>query len=76
MKIFYKHAHQFALLFLQLAMKAVPYYEDFIKALGKGKVEEQTVLEEMKHFVTELAANLDNIIDFYQKTNQEVDKKV
>ena len=57
-------------------MKAVPYYQDFIKALGKEKVDEATVLEEMKHFSTELAANLDNINDFYQKTNQEVDKKV
>ena len=57
-------------------MKAVPYYKDFIKALGKGKEEEQTVLEEMRHFVNELAVTLDNLNDFYQKTGQEVDKKV
>ena len=57
-------------------MKAVPYYKDFIKALGKGEAEEQTVLEEMRHFVNELAVTLDNLNDFYQKTGQEVDKKV
>lgn len=58
-----------------LAMKAVPYRKDFIKALGPESTEEQ-ILADMKGVVELIAANIDNINDFYVSAGQESDKKV
>ncbi|CAH3110160.1 unnamed protein product [Pocillopora meandrina] len=54
-----------------LAMKAVPYRKDFIDKLGRNKVDEETVLREMKEFVDLLEANLEVVEEFYQKNNLE-----
>lgn len=52
-------------------MKAVPYCKDFIDKLGRNKVDEETVLREMKEFVDLLEANLEVVEEFYQKNNLE-----
>lgn len=54
-----------------LALKAVPYRKDFIDKLGRNKVDEETVLREMKEFVDLLEANLEVVEEFYQKNNLE-----
>ncbi|XP_057295652.1 glycolipid transfer protein-like [Hydractinia symbiolongicarpus] len=58
-----------------LAMKAVPYRKDFIKALGPETTEEE-VLADMKEVVEMMALNIDNINAFYVQTGQESDQKV
>lgn len=57
-------------------MKAVPYRKDFITSLGRGKVDEETVLKEMKEFLDLLAANIDVIEHFYQKNGLDSSKVV
>ncbi|XP_058962959.1 glycolipid transfer protein-like [Pocillopora verrucosa] len=54
-----------------LALKAVPYRKDFIDKLGRNKVDEDTVLREMREFVDLLEANLEVVEQFYQKNNLE-----
>lgn len=62
--------------FVQLAMKAVPYRKDFITSLGRGKVDEETVLKEMKECVDLLAANIEVIEQFYGKNDLDSSKVV
>ena len=57
-------------------MKAVPYRKDFIASLGRGKVDEATVLSEMKDFLDLLSANIDVVEQFYQKNNLDSSKVV
>ena len=60
---------------LQLAMKAVPYRKDFMKALGPDTTED-VVLSEMKETVTTMAANIDQLNQFYADTKQDSSQKV
>ena len=57
-------------------MKAVPYRKDFIESLGRGKVDEATVLSEMRECVDLLSANIDVIEQFYQKNELDSSKVV
>jgi pleckstrin family protein A (phosphoinositide binding specific) protein 8 len=60
-----------------LALRAVPYRKDFIKALkGDAEVEEETVLSEMREHVTVLAANIEVLCKFYTDKGQDSDKTV
>ena len=59
-----------------MAMKAVPYRKDFMNKLGRGKVDEQTVLKEMKDCVDLLSANISVVEEFYQKNNLDKANKV
>ncbi|XP_068748310.1 glycolipid transfer protein-like isoform X1 [Montipora capricornis] len=59
-----------------VAMKAVPYRKDFMNKLGRGKVDEQTVLKEMKDCVDLLSANISVVEEFYQKNNLDKANKV
>lgn len=52
-------------------MKAVPYRKDFMDKLGRGKVDEETVLKEMKDFLDLLSANINTVEEFYQKSELE-----
>lgn len=56
-------------------MKAVPYRETFIQKLGPEASAEK-VLADMKGTVEMMKANIDNLNEFYIKTNQEVNAKV
>jgi len=58
-----------------LAMMAVPYRCDFIKALGKDCSEEE-VLKDMKQLVTLMSANIDVINEFYKENGLEKSDKV
>lgn len=49
----------------------MPYHKDFIDKLGRNKVDEETVLREMREFVDLLEANLEVVEQFYQKNNLE-----
>ena len=44
--------------------------------LGRGKVDEQTVLKEMKDCVDLLSANINNIEAFYQNSKLDSSQKV
>ena len=57
-------------------MKAVPYRKDFIDKLGRGKVDEETVLKEMKDCLDLLSANINVIEEFYQKNDLDSTQKV
>eukprot|EP00118_Oscarella_pearsei_P025819 m.308834 g.308834 ORF g.308834 m.308834 type:complete len:205 (+) comp44941_c0_seq1:18-632(+) len=60
-----------------LAMKAVPYRKDFVKALLQGADGgEERLLAEMKEFMDCFGQNVATIADFYKKTGQESDKTV
>lgn len=59
-----------------LAMKAVPYRKDFIDKLGRRKVDEETVLKEMKECVDLLEANIEVVEQFYQKNDLDSSKVV
>ena len=59
----------------QLAMKAVPYRKDFMKALGPDTTED-VILEEMKMTVTDMAINMDQLNAFYLETGQDSSQKV
>ena len=62
---------------MQLALRAVPYRKDFIKALKRdAEVGEETILSEMREHVSLLAANLDVICKFYIDKGQDSDKTV
>jgi len=58
-----------------LAMKAVPYRKDFMKALGPDTTED-VILEEMKVTVTDMATNMDQLNAFYLETGQDSSQKV
>ncbi|XP_066913847.1 glycolipid transfer protein-like [Clytia hemisphaerica] len=58
-----------------LAMKAVPYRKDFMKSLGPDTTED-VVLAEMKETVTTMAANIDQLNQFYLDTKQDSSQKV
>jgi len=58
-----------------VAMMAVPYRTDFIKALGKDCCEEE-VLKDMRQLVTLMAANIDVINEFYEQNGLEKSDKV
>lgn len=58
-----------------LAMKAVPYRKDFVKALGPDCTED-VVLSEMKETVDVMAANIDTLNNFYIETKQDSSQKV
>ena len=57
-------------------MKAVPYRKDFMEKLGRGKVDEKTVLKEMKDCVDLLSANLKVVQEFYDKNKLDNSQKV
>ena len=57
-------------------MKAVPYRKDFMAKLGRGKVDEETVLKEMKDCVDLLSANLKVVQEFYDKNKLDNSQKV
>ena len=57
-------------------MKAVPYRKDFMDKLGRGKVDEETVLKEMKDFLDLLSANIKTVEEFYQNSKLENSQKV
>ncbi len=59
----------------QIAMKAVPYRQNFIAALGKGAPEEE-VLKDMKVHVELMGNNVKVINDFYVKSGEDKDGKV
>lgn len=58
-----------------LAMKAVPYKKDFMKALGPDTTEE-VILGEMKETVDLMASNMDELNKFYAETGQDSSQKV
>lgn len=60
---------QLLLLSSQLAVKAVPYYHDFLKLLGSnGTLESnEIVLDDMKVFSKALGSIIDILNQFYQK---------
>ena len=60
---------------MQLAMKAVPYKKDFMKALGPDTTEE-VILGEMKETVDLMASNMDELNKFYAETGQDSSQKV
>lgn len=57
-------------------MKAVPYRNDFMEKLGRGNVNEDTVLKEMKDFLDLLSANINVVEEFYQENNLDSSQKV
>ena len=57
-------------------MKAVPYRKDFMDKLGRGKVDEETVLKEMKDCVDLLSANINTLEEFYKTNDLENSQKV
>ena len=57
-------------------MKAVPYRKDFMEKLGRGKVDEETVLKEMKDCVDLLSTNLKVVQEFYDKNKLDNSQKV
>ena len=57
-------------------MKAVPYRKDFMQKLGRGKVDEETVLKEMKDCVDLLSANIKAVQEFYDKNKLDNSQKV
>lgn len=59
-----------------MAMKAVPYRKDFMDKLGRGKVDEETVLKEMKDCVDLLFANIDVVQEFYDQNRLDNSQKV
>eukprot|EP00112_Aurelia_sp_Birch-Aquarium-sp1_P004994 Seg1566.12 transcript_id=Seg1566.12/GoldUCD/mRNA.D3Y31 product="Pleckstrin-like domain-containing family A member 8" protein_id=Seg1566.12/GoldUCD/D3Y31 len=58
-----------------LAMKAVPYRENFIAAIGNGASEED-VLKDMQVHVNLMGKNIEVINDFYAKVGQDKQEKV
>lgn len=56
-------------------MKAVPYRENFITALGNGASEEE-VLKEMQVHVQLMGKNIEVINDFYAKMGEDKSDKV
>jgi len=58
-----------------LAMKAVPYRENFIAALGRGASEEE-VLKDMQAHVQLMGKNIEVINDFYAKQGEDKSDKV
>ncbi|EDO41182.1 predicted protein [Nematostella vectensis] len=59
-----------------LAMKAVPYRKDFMKALGGAEEEQYTVMEDIQNFVDVLDSNLDVLTEFYAENNCDDERKV
>ncbi|XP_065831360.1 glycolipid transfer protein-like isoform X2 [Oscarella lobularis] len=60
-----------------LAMKAVPYRKDFIKALLQGaEGGEERVLADMKEFMKHFSQNVDTLTRYYIQSGQETDKTV
>lgn len=59
-----------------MAMKAVPYRKDFMDKLGRGNVDEETVLKEMKDCVDLLSANIDVVQEFYNQNRLDNSQKV
>lgn len=59
-----------------MAMKAVPYRKDFMDKLGRGKVDEEEVLKEMKDCVDLLFANIDVVQEFYDQNRLDNSQKV
>ena len=57
-------------------MKAVPYRKDFMEKLGRGKVDEETVVKEMKDCVDLLSANIKVVQEFYDKNKLDNSQKV
>ena len=56
-------------------MKGVPYRATFIQKLGP-EASANKVLADMKSTVEMMKVNIDNLNEFYIKTNQEVNAKV
>lgn len=54
-----------------LAMKAVPYRKDFVKALAPDSTED-VLLAEMKEMVDLLTANIEQLHQFYAETGQDI----
>lgn len=58
-----------------IALKAVPYRENFIAALGKGATEDQ-VLADMKNHCHLMGKNIQVIQDFYIKIGEDRSDKI
>lgn len=56
------------------ALIACPYRSDFLKALSKGEeVKEEDCLANVRHFLVNYTATVDNIYDMYTNLNAELD---
>lgn len=58
-----------------IAMKAVPYRENFIASIGNGAPEEE-VLKDMQAYVQVMGKNIEVINDFYAKMGEDKSEKV
>ncbi len=62
-----------------MAVKAVPYWKDFVKALGStdsGVAPESDVLHDIKEFTDTLNRLIDRINKFYAVNNLDSDNTV
>lgn len=62
-----------------MAVKAVPYWKDFVKALGStdsGVASEEDVLHDIKKFTDTLTPLIDRINGFYAKNNLDNENTV
>jgi hypothetical protein len=62
-----------------MAVKAVPYWKDFVKALGStdsGVAPESDVLHDIKEFTDTLSSLIDRINKFYALNNLDSDNTV
>jgi hypothetical protein len=62
-----------------MAVKAVPYWKDFVKALGStdsGVAPESDVLHDIKEFTDTLSSLIDRINEFYALNNLDSDNTV
>ena len=62
-----------------MAVKAVPYWKDFVKALGStdsGVAPEPDVLHDIKDFTDTLTPLIDRINEFYAINNLDSDNAV
>ena len=64
-------------MFLQLAVRAVPYRKDFLVALKKDpSVSDEQLYEDMKVSLSDLKTNIDEINRFYTVKDQHSDSTV
>ena len=62
---------------VQVAVRAVPYYQDFMVALKKDpSTSDSQVLEDMRTSITLLKANIDEINRFYTQKGQHSEDTV
>lgn len=62
---------------MQVAVRAVPYYQDFMVALKKDpSISDAQVLEDMRVSITSLKSNIDEINRFYTQKGQHSEDTV